>query len=107
MTRVSAKRDHRSFIPALSSLVGCSIAIAILDQLLLGSFRGRIYLAGFIAAKTWEIHLELVLAFPHSYEIKELPELPGTGRFDIPVLYFPRPKNKRARRFVAKDTDYK
>jgi hypothetical protein len=38
--------------------------------------------------------LEIDLAFPHSYEIEELPEFPGTGRFDVPVFYFPRPKNR-------------
>jgi len=38
--------------------------------------------------------LEVDLAFPHSYEVEEIPELPGTGKFDVPVLYFPRPKNR-------------
>jgi hypothetical protein len=35
--------------------------------------------------------LEIDLAFPHSYEVEELRELPGTGRFDVPLIYFPRP----------------
>jgi hypothetical protein len=38
--------------------------------------------------------LEIDLAFPHSYEIEELPELPGTGSFDVPLLYFPPPKTR-------------
>jgi hypothetical protein len=32
--------------------------------------------------------------FPHSYEAEGLPELPGTGTFDVPVLYFPVPQNR-------------
>jgi hypothetical protein len=35
------------------------------------------------------------LEFPHTYEIEELAELPGTGQFNVPVFYFPRPKNGR------------
>src|SRR5450432_1052470 len=38
--------------------------------------------------------LEHDLAFPHSYEVEELPELPGSGRFDVAVLYFPPPKSR-------------
>jgi hypothetical protein len=38
--------------------------------------------------------LKIDLALPHSYEIEELPELPGTGTFDVPLLYFPRPKGR-------------
>jgi hypothetical protein len=38
--------------------------------------------------------VEVDLSFSHSYEIEELPELPGTGRIDVPVLYFPRPKSR-------------
>ena len=38
--------------------------------------------------------LQFDLVLPHSYEIEELSELPGTGTFDVPVLYFPRPKNR-------------
>lgn len=29
--------------------------------------------------------------FPHSYEIEDVPELPGSGGSQIPRLYFPRP----------------
>lgn len=29
------------------------------------------------------------LSFPHSYEIRECPELPGSGPFEEPVFYFP------------------
>jgi hypothetical protein len=38
--------------------------------------------------------LEIDLAFPHSYEVEELSELPGTGRFDVPLIYFPRPDTR-------------
>jgi hypothetical protein len=38
--------------------------------------------------------LECDLAFPHSYEVQELREWPGTGSFNIPVIYFPPPKNR-------------
>ena len=38
--------------------------------------------------------LEHDLVFPHSYEVEALPELPGSGRFDVPVLHFPPPKNR-------------
>jgi hypothetical protein len=37
---------------------------------------------------------EIDLTFPHTYEIEELPELPGSGILDIPLLYFPRLKNR-------------
>jgi hypothetical protein len=33
--------------------------------------------------------------FPQSYEVEELPELPGSGKFDVPVFYFPRPTKTR------------
>jgi len=36
--------------------------------------------------------LDLDLELPHSYEVDEIPDLPGTGPFDVPLLYFPRPK---------------
>src|SRR6476469_7399582 len=39
--------------------------------------------------------LDIDLTLPHSYEIEEVPELPGTGKFDVPLLYFPRPKTSR------------
>jgi hypothetical protein len=29
-------------------------------------------------------------AFPHSYEVEELAEFPGTGVFRVPVVFFPR-----------------
>jgi hypothetical protein len=38
--------------------------------------------------------LEIDLAFPHSYEVEELGELPGTGKFTVPLIFFPRPKNR-------------
>jgi hypothetical protein len=38
--------------------------------------------------------LEIDLALPHSYEIEEVLELPGTGTFDTPLLYIPQPKNR-------------
>lgn len=34
--------------------------------------------------------VDIDLEFPHSYEIDEVPELPGTGRFNAPLFYFPR-----------------
>ncbi|MGA3371353.1 MAG: hypothetical protein ABSC48_06275 [Terracidiphilus sp.] len=34
--------------------------------------------------------VDIDLEFPHSYEIEEIPELPGTGEFNVPVHYFPR-----------------
>jgi hypothetical protein len=34
------------------------------------------------------------LVFPHSYEVEGLPELPGSGGFDVAVHYFPPPKNR-------------
>jgi len=38
--------------------------------------------------------LDIDLALPHLYEIEELLELPGTGTFDVPLLYFPRTENR-------------
>src|SRR6476620_10620433 len=38
--------------------------------------------------------LEIDLALPLSYKIEEFPELPVTGTFDVPLLYFPRPKTR-------------
>jgi hypothetical protein len=34
--------------------------------------------------------IDINLEFPHSYEIEEVPELPGTGNFNVPVHYFPK-----------------
>lgn len=36
--------------------------------------------------------LEVDLAFPHSYEVEELGELPGTGKLAEPLIFFPPPK---------------
>lgn len=38
--------------------------------------------------------LRLELTFPHAYEIEELGEIPGTGKFAIPTIFFPPPKNR-------------
>ncbi len=38
--------------------------------------------------------LDIDLTFPHSYEVEELYDLPGTGKFDVPLFYFPRPKTR-------------
>jgi hypothetical protein len=38
--------------------------------------------------------LEQALVFPHSYEVEGFPELPGSGGFDVPVHYFPQPKDR-------------
>ena len=35
------------------------------------------------------------LAFPHNYEVEEIPELPGTGKFRVPLHYFPGSKTGR------------
>jgi hypothetical protein len=39
--------------------------------------------------------LDADLGFPHSYEIEEVPELPGTGISDVPLFYFPNPKARQ------------
>jgi hypothetical protein len=39
--------------------------------------------------------LDIDLTLPRSYEIEEVLEFPGTGKFDVPLLYFPRPKRRR------------
>jgi hypothetical protein len=38
--------------------------------------------------------LEIDLSTPHSYEVEELSELPGSGGLNIPLLYIPRPGNR-------------
>jgi len=38
--------------------------------------------------------LEVDLAFPHSYEVEELGELPGTGKLAVPLIFFPPPKHR-------------
>jgi hypothetical protein len=38
--------------------------------------------------------LEINLALPHSYEVQELGELPGTGKFTVPLIFIPPPKNR-------------
>jgi hypothetical protein len=38
--------------------------------------------------------LDLDGTYSHSYEIEELQEIPGTGRLEVPVFYFPRPENR-------------
>ncbi|MGA8409364.1 MAG: hypothetical protein WB680_19485 [Candidatus Acidiferrales bacterium] len=35
--------------------------------------------------------LEIDLRFPHSYEVQELAELPGTGKLSFPLIFFPPP----------------
>jgi len=39
--------------------------------------------------------LEIDLHLPHSYEIHEVGDFPGTGKFREPVIYFPRPQEGR------------
>jgi hypothetical protein len=39
--------------------------------------------------------LEFDLRLSHSYEIEEIGDFPGTGRFRDPVIYFPRPQEGR------------
>jgi hypothetical protein len=36
--------------------------------------------------------LKFDFTFPHSYEVEQVREWPGTGSFSDPVIYFPRPK---------------
>ncbi len=38
--------------------------------------------------------LEIDLALPHSYEVQELGELPGTGKFAVPVIFYPPSKSR-------------
>jgi hypothetical protein len=38
--------------------------------------------------------VETNLEFPHSYEIEEVPEFPGTGKCSVPVFYFPRNESR-------------
>jgi hypothetical protein len=39
--------------------------------------------------------LEFDLHLPHSYEIQEIGDFPGTGKFRDTVIYFPRPQEGR------------
>jgi hypothetical protein len=34
------------------------------------------------------------LVLPHSYEVEELREFPGSAGFSVPFLYFPQPKSR-------------
>jgi hypothetical protein len=36
--------------------------------------------------------LEFDFTFPHSYEVEQVREWPGSGSFSVPVIYFPPPK---------------
>jgi hypothetical protein len=38
--------------------------------------------------------VDVDLEFNHSYEVEEIPELPGTGKLNVPVHYFPRLKTR-------------
>ncbi len=38
--------------------------------------------------------LEIDLAFPRSYEVQEIGELPGTGGFAYPTIFFPPPQTR-------------
>jgi hypothetical protein len=38
--------------------------------------------------------IEVDLTLPHSYEVSEIGEFPGTGKFNLPVLYFPSPRSR-------------
>jgi hypothetical protein len=38
--------------------------------------------------------LEIDPTFPYSYEVEGLDDLPGTGRFGVPLIYFPPPKGR-------------
>ena len=38
--------------------------------------------------------LEIDLTYSHSYEVEELTEFLGNGRWDAPVFYIPQPKTR-------------
>lgn len=38
--------------------------------------------------------LDVDFTYPRSYEAEEVREIPGTGKLDVPVLYFPRPVHR-------------
>jgi hypothetical protein len=38
--------------------------------------------------------LDADFTYPHFYEVEEVREIPGKGRPDVPVLYFPRPVHR-------------
>jgi hypothetical protein len=38
--------------------------------------------------------LEIDFTFPHAYEVEEVRELPGTGKLNVPVIFFPPPVNR-------------
>ena len=41
------------------------------------------------------VHMvEIDLSLPHSYDVEELREFPGAGKFSAPLLYIPRPKGR-------------
>ncbi len=39
--------------------------------------------------------LETDLTLPHSYQVSEVGEFPGTGKFKHPVVFYPPPKDGR------------
>jgi hypothetical protein len=38
--------------------------------------------------------LEIDFAFPHSYEVEEIGEFPGTGKLTDPIIFFPPPEHR-------------
>lgn len=38
--------------------------------------------------------LDVDFTFPRSYDVEEVSDFPGSGKFDVPVFYVPRPKNR-------------
>jgi hypothetical protein len=38
--------------------------------------------------------LQIDFTFPHAYEVEEVRELPGTGKLNVPVIFFPQPKSR-------------
>ncbi|MGD1100807.1 MAG: hypothetical protein ABSA59_01975 [Terriglobia bacterium] len=40
--------------------------------------------------------LEIDLALPHAYAVEEMGDLPGTGNFAVPLIFFPPPKSRLA-----------
>src|SRR5258708_8411768 len=39
--------------------------------------------------------LDIDLAAPRTYEVEEVGELPGTGKFAVPLIFFPPPRHRQ------------
>ena len=54
-------------------------------------FKGAFFLGGAIPSTNM---VEILLDLPRSYDIEEITEFPGTGKFSSPVFYIPPPKGR-------------